>query len=97
MDHRVLPSRYVLIMAFEFCRDDVTRESYVAALFDCFSSENLRVCPTLTNINSLLMVVIALFKSSFAFFYSLRNLRILSGARPALPMGVSPEAMVGYL
>jgi hypothetical protein len=35
MDPRVLPSRYISIMAFEFCRDDTTRESYVAALFDC--------------------------------------------------------------
>jgi hypothetical protein len=43
MDPRVLPSRYVSIMAFEFCLDDATRESYVAALFDCFSSKNLWV------------------------------------------------------
>jgi hypothetical protein len=43
MDPGVLPSRYVSIMAFEFCRDDTTRELYVAALFDCFSSENLQV------------------------------------------------------
>jgi hypothetical protein len=34
MDTRVLPSRYVSIMAFGFRRDDATRESYVAALFD---------------------------------------------------------------
>jgi hypothetical protein len=34
-DPGVLPSRYISIMAFEFCRDDATRESYVTALFDC--------------------------------------------------------------
>jgi hypothetical protein len=42
----VLPSRYISIMAFEFCRDGATRESYLAVvlvLFDCFNSENLRV------------------------------------------------------
>jgi hypothetical protein len=46
------------------------------------------------NINSLPMGVIALFETSFAFFYVLRNLRVSSGARPALPMGVAPEAIV---
>jgi hypothetical protein len=33
-------------MAFEFCRDDATGESYLAivlALFDCFNAKNLRV------------------------------------------------------
>jgi hypothetical protein len=40
------------------------------------------------------MGVIALFKSSFALFYSLRNLIISSGALPALLMGVAPEAIV---
>jgi hypothetical protein len=34
-DPGVLPSWYISIMAFKFCRDDATRESYVAALFDC--------------------------------------------------------------
>jgi hypothetical protein len=46
MDPGVLPSRSVSIIAFEFCRDDATRESYLAivlALFDCFNTENLRV------------------------------------------------------
>jgi hypothetical protein len=43
MDPGVLPSRYVLIMAFEFCRDDATQESYVAALFDCWNVQNIRV------------------------------------------------------
>jgi hypothetical protein len=42
-DPEVLPSRYISIMAFEFYRDDTTRESYIAALFDYYSSENLRV------------------------------------------------------
>jgi hypothetical protein len=30
-------------MAFKFCRDDATRESYFAALFDCFNIQNIRV------------------------------------------------------
>jgi hypothetical protein len=43
MEPGVLPSRYVLIMAFEFCCDDATRESYVAALFDCWNVQNIQV------------------------------------------------------
>jgi hypothetical protein len=35
MDPGVLPSRYISIMEFEFCRDDAIGESYLAALFDC--------------------------------------------------------------
>jgi hypothetical protein len=31
--------------AFEFCRDDATRESYVAALFDYSNVPNIRVIP----------------------------------------------------
>jgi hypothetical protein len=42
-DPGVLPSRYISIMAFKFCHDDATQESYVAALFDYFSSKNIRV------------------------------------------------------
>jgi hypothetical protein len=34
---------YILITAFEFCHDEATRESYVAALFDCFSVRNIWV------------------------------------------------------
>jgi hypothetical protein len=34
-DPGVLPSRYISIMAFEFCRNDATQESYVSALFNC--------------------------------------------------------------
>jgi hypothetical protein len=30
-------------MAFEFYRDEATRESYVAALFDCWNVQNIRV------------------------------------------------------
>jgi hypothetical protein len=30
-------------MAFEFCRDDATQESYVAALFDGWNVQNIRV------------------------------------------------------
>jgi hypothetical protein len=43
MDPGVLPSRFVSIMAFEFRRDDTTRESYVAALFDYWSVQYIRV------------------------------------------------------
>jgi hypothetical protein len=43
MDPGVLPSRYVSIMAFEFRRDDATRESYDTALFDCWNVQNIRV------------------------------------------------------
>jgi hypothetical protein len=43
MDPGVLPSWYISTMAFKFCRDDETRESYVAALFDCFNIRNNRV------------------------------------------------------
>jgi hypothetical protein len=83
--------------AFKFCRDDATRESYVAALFDCFSSENLRIVSTLTNMNSLPIGVVTLSKSSFAFFALYMHVKILSGARPALPMGVALEAIVENL
>jgi hypothetical protein len=70
-DPGVLPSRSVSIMAFEFYRDDVTRESYLAivsALFDCFNTENLRVIHLLTNMNSLPMGVTSINSFSFAFF-----------------------------
>jgi hypothetical protein len=30
-------------MAFKSCRDDATRESYVAALFDCWNVQTIRV------------------------------------------------------
>jgi hypothetical protein len=30
-------------MAFKFCHDDATRESYVVALFDCWNVQNIRV------------------------------------------------------
>jgi hypothetical protein len=74
--HGVLPSRSVSIMAFEFCRDDATQESYIAivsALFDCFNTENLRVVQLLTNMNSLPMVVTLINEFSFAFFIILGN------------------------
>jgi hypothetical protein len=45
MDPGVLPSRYISTTAFKFCRDDATRESYVAALFDCSNVPNIRVIP----------------------------------------------------
>jgi hypothetical protein len=83
-------------MTFEFYRDDATRESYLAivlALFDCFNTENLRVCSTLTNMNSLPMVVIALYKSSFAFFTFL-EIKNFVGCTTSAPDGSSPEAIV---
>jgi hypothetical protein len=83
-------------MAFEFCRNDATRESYIVivlALFDCFSTENLQVVHLLTNMNSLPMVVTSINKPSFTSLIILEN-EISSGARPALPMGVAPEAIL---
>jgi hypothetical protein len=76
MDPGVLPSQSVSIMAFEFCRDDATRESYLAivsALFDCFNTENLWVVQILTNMNSLPMGETSINKFSFAFFIILGN------------------------
>jgi hypothetical protein len=54
-------------MAFKICRDDATRESYVAALFDCFNVQNIKGYSTLINKNSLLMVVMMFPKSSLIF------------------------------
>jgi hypothetical protein len=97
----VLPSRYISIMAFEFCRDDVTRESYfviISALFDCFNTENLWVAQVLTKIHSLPMGVTSMnyiyWTIFFRFLYLFLETEILSGARPALPMGVAPKAIV---
>jgi hypothetical protein len=90
-DPGVLPSCYVSIMTFEFCRDDATRESYLAiilALFDCFSTKNLWVCSTLTNMNFLLMGVIALYKFSFAFFTFL-GIKNFVGCATSAPDGSS--------
>jgi hypothetical protein len=86
-------------MAFEFCRDDATRESYLAivsALFDYFNTENLWVVQFLTNMNSLPMGVTSINKPSFTSFIILEN-EILLGARPALPMEVAPEAILKSL
>jgi hypothetical protein len=76
MDPGVLPSRSVSIMAFEFCRIDATRESYLAiilALFDYFNTKNLWVVQLLTNMNSLPMGVTSMNKFYFAFFIILEN------------------------
>jgi hypothetical protein len=88
-------------MAFEFCRDDAIRESYIVivlALFDCFNTENLRVPQSLTNISSLPMGVTSVnyiyWTIFFRFLYYSWKLEISSGARPALPMGLAPEAIV---
>jgi hypothetical protein len=40
------------------------------------------------------MGVIALSKSSFAFFTLFMHVKISPGARPVLPMGVAAEAIV---
>jgi hypothetical protein len=80
-------------MAFEFCRDGATRESYFRALFGYFNTKNLRVTQFLTNMNSLPMGVTAINKSPFTFIIILET-ETWSGARPALPMGVAPEAIV---
>jgi hypothetical protein len=100
-DPGVLPSRSVSIMTLEFYRDDATRESYfviVLALFDCFNTENLRVAQFLTNIRSLPMGVTLVnyiyWTIFFRFLYLFLETEISSDARPALPMGVAPEAIV---
>jgi hypothetical protein len=49
------------------------------------------------NINSLPMGVMTLSKSSFAFFALFMHVKISSGARLALPMGVAPEAIVEHV
>jgi hypothetical protein len=43
------------------------------------------------------MGVMMLSKSSFAFFALFIHVQISLGARPALPMGVAPEAIVENL
>jgi hypothetical protein len=43
------------------------------------------------------MVVMMMSKSSFAFFALFIHVQISLGARPALPMGVAPEAIVEKL
>jgi hypothetical protein len=52
---------------------------------------------TLININSLPMGVIMLSKSSITFFDLFTHVKISLGVRPALPMGVTPEAIVKNL
>jgi hypothetical protein len=92
-DPRVLPSRSVSIMAFQFCRDDATRESYLAivsALFDCFNAKNLRVVQFFTNMNSLPMVVTSTNKSYFTFFIFLGNWNFV-GCATSAPDGSSPR------
>jgi hypothetical protein len=86
-DPGVLPSRYVLIMAFEFCRDDATRESYfiiVSALFDYFNTKNLWVAQFLTNIYFLPMGVTLVnyiyWTIFFRFLYLFLETEILSDA-----------------
>jgi hypothetical protein len=78
-------------MAFEFCRDDATRESYVAALFDYFSSKKYSGYLTLININFLLMGVTMLLKSSFAFFAFFMYVKNIVGCAASTPDGSSPR------
>jgi hypothetical protein len=77
-------------MAFKFCRDDATRESYIAALFDYFSSQNIWVYSTLININFLPMAVTMLAKSSFAFFAFFIYVENIVGCAASAPDGSSP-------
>jgi hypothetical protein len=77
-------------MAFEFCHNDATRESYVAAWFDCSSVQNIRVYSTLIDKNLPPDGSNDAFKILFAFIVYYKT---SSGARPALPMGVAPEAI----
>jgi hypothetical protein len=93
MDPGVLPSQSVSIMAFEFCHDDATRESYLAIvspLFDCFNTKNLRVVQLLTNMSSLPMGVTSINKSSFALVVILGNKKFV-GCATSAPDGSSPR------
>jgi hypothetical protein len=76
-------------MAFEFCRDDATRESYVAALFDCSSVQNLRVYSTLTD-----KKLPHDGSNDASRIFNRLHYKTSLGARPTLPMGVAPEAIV---
>jgi hypothetical protein len=90
MDPGVLPSWHILVIAFEFCRDDATRELYVAALFDCSSVQNILVYSTLIDKNLPPDGSNDAFRILFAFIV---HYKTSSSARPALPMGVAPEAI----
>jgi hypothetical protein len=90
MDPGVLPLWHISVTAFEFCRDDATRKSYVAALFDCSSVQNIRVYSTLIDKNLPPDGSNDAFRILFAFIF---HYKTSSGARPVLPMGVAPEAI----
>jgi hypothetical protein len=78
-------------MAFKFCRDDATRESHVAALFDWSSIQNIWVYSTLIDKN---LPSDGSNDPSRILFAFIVHYKTSSGARPALPMGVAPEAIV---
>jgi hypothetical protein len=78
-------------MAFKFCHDDATQESYVAALFHYFSSQNIQVYLTLININFLPMGVTMLLNSSFAFFALFMYVKNIVGSTASAPDGSSPR------
>jgi hypothetical protein len=89
MDPGVLPSWYILTTAFKFCRNDATRESYVAALFDCSNVPNIRVIqPWLIKLppdgsNDAFEISLRLF-----LHYSWKN---IIGCAPSTPDGSSPQ------
>jgi hypothetical protein len=91
MDPGVLPSWYISVTTFKFCRDDATQESYVAALFDCSNVQNIRVDSTLIDKN---LPPDGSNDASRILFAFIVHYKTLSGARPALPMVVAPEAIV---
>jgi hypothetical protein len=78
-------------MAFEFCRDDTTRESYVAALFDWSNAQNIRVYSTLIDKT---LSPDGSNDASRIFFTFTVHYKTSSGARPPLPMIVAPKAIV---
>jgi hypothetical protein len=84
---------HISVTAFEFCRDDATRESYVAALFDCSSIQNIQVYSTLIDKN---LPPDGSNDSSRILFAFIVCYKTSSGARSVLSMIVAPEAIVEY-
>jgi hypothetical protein len=97
-------------MAFKFCRDDATRESYVAALFDCLECANYSICYFLNSHKQLPMGLIDLYfvdnevevrcrlKVVVCVYITCQPVGSLPlGAPSVLLMQVAPEAMGGYL
>jgi hypothetical protein len=93
--HGVLPSWYISITTFEFCRDDTTRESYVAALFDWINIRNFSSYPFQLlwippdGSNQCLFLLAMQPKFLALIFCWLLSIWCAT----ALPMGVAPEAI----